>query len=139
MSADNDDRAHNICSIKFHFVRSKCVFIKLQYYGRRFSENSAQSRWSRNKILSDHMCFCSIIWSVIGLYMTIFEQSRKETMFYSILTYNYCWITLNFTKQIQLMNIMDIRVIISIKLQLLHNIIVANCNDYIRKILYRDN
>ena len=49
------------------FCPIKCVFIKLQYYGRRFSENFARSRWSSKQILSDHMCFCSIIWSVIGL------------------------------------------------------------------------
>ena len=29
LSADHDDRAHNSCSIKYHFVRSKCVFLKL--------------------------------------------------------------------------------------------------------------
>ena len=67
MSADHDDRTHNFCQIKYHFVRSKCVFVKLQYYGRGFSENAARSRWSSKQILSDHVCFCSIIWSVIDL------------------------------------------------------------------------
>ena len=42
-SADYD-RTQKFCSIKRHFVRLKCVFIELQYYGRRFSENSARSR-----------------------------------------------------------------------------------------------
>ena len=67
MSADHDDRALNFCSIRCHFVRSKCMFLKLQYHGKRFSQTSAWSRWSSKQILSDHMCFCSIIWSVIGL------------------------------------------------------------------------
>ena len=58
LSAYHDDRQRNYWSIKYHFVRSKCGFIRLlQYYGRRFSETSARSRWSSKQILFDHMCF----------------------------------------------------------------------------------
>ena len=51
MSADHDDRTDNFRSIKYHFVRSKCVFIKLQYHWRRFSENFVRSC----VFLLDHM------------------------------------------------------------------------------------
>ena len=44
-STDHDNRTQNIFSIKYHFARSKCVFIKLKCYRRRFSENSARSSW----------------------------------------------------------------------------------------------
>ena len=74
MSAHLDDRTHNFCAIKSHFVRSKCVFIKLQYYGRRFSENFARSR-SSNKQICPIICIFARSndwWS--ALQMTLGER-----------------------------------------------------------------
>ena len=70
------------------FFRSKCAFIMLQYHGRRLSENSARSQWLSKPILSDHMCFCSIIWSVIGLInepaLPYLEVTSLETSYLSV-------------------------------------------------------
>ena len=49
------------------FARSNAILSDRQYHLRRFSENSARSRWSSKQILFDHMCFCLNIWSRIDL------------------------------------------------------------------------
>ena len=67
MSENHDDRTQFLLDQIPFFCPIKCVFIKLQYSGRKFSEKFARSRWSSKQILFDHMCFCSIIWSRIDL------------------------------------------------------------------------
>ena len=81
---------------KVFLWRSKCVFMKLQYYGQRSNKNYARLRWSNKQILSDHMCFCSIIWSVIGLEVYATRTYLKTHFLNSVL---------KFWKRIKLLNL----------------------------------